>query len=364
MCTPFCAGSRSTKQSICAETSFSCGPRRRRIALCTPVTPARESPIAHLGRRGLQVVGEQARGVSRRHGPTLAQQPRETPVLEDASAGLAARAVVDRVLLVVDARDRRPARRGTARPRRSWIRYVLRVARARAARSSRPRASSSSIASASRSTSSGESWVESANGDRRAVWRISFDQARPMPAIARWSRSSGCSRRESAARISPSRSAPSPSASGPRCASSSSACSGREQPDAGALLRACLGEDELAAALEAEAERGRLRAFLARRGGSADGRRTSGAPSARARRRRSRTGAACRGARRRRAAGLRAPASGGSIVFSVATCAGPARSIGNARTGSSSAAAHRPRPRATRAWPKGTSAAVARRKLV
>ncbi len=49
MCTPFCAGSRSTKQSICAETSFSYGPRRSRIALCTPVTPARERPIRTSG---------------------------------------------------------------------------------------------------------------------------------------------------------------------------------------------------------------------------------------------------------------------------------------------------------------------------
>src|SRR5437660_222737 len=39
---------------------------------------------------------------------------------------------------------------------------------------------------------------------------------------------------------------------------------GREEPDAGALLRARLGEDELAAALEAQPERGRLRAFLPR----------------------------------------------------------------------------------------------------
>ena len=72
----------------------------------------------------------------------------------------------------------------------------------------------------------GESWVESWNGESFAVWRISFDQARPMPAIARWSRRSGCSRCGSRARISPSRSAPSPSASGPRLASFSSAASG------------------------------------------------------------------------------------------------------------------------------------------
>src|SRR5204863_488820 len=65
-----------------------------------------------------------------------------------------------------------------------------------------------------------------AYGDSCAVWRISFAQARPIPAIARWSRRSECRRRFSAPRISPSRSAPSPTASGPRCASSASASSG------------------------------------------------------------------------------------------------------------------------------------------
>src|ERR687897_671592 len=44
MWTPFCAGSRSTVQSIVAGISFSVGPQRSRIAFRTPVTPARESP--------------------------------------------------------------------------------------------------------------------------------------------------------------------------------------------------------------------------------------------------------------------------------------------------------------------------------
>src|SRR5436190_13011995 len=42
--TPFCAGSRSTVQSITAEISFSAPPQRSRIALPTPCTPARDSP--------------------------------------------------------------------------------------------------------------------------------------------------------------------------------------------------------------------------------------------------------------------------------------------------------------------------------
>src|SRR2546428_6494043 len=44
MCTPFCAGSRSTVQSISAEISFSAPSQRSRIAFATPCTPARERP--------------------------------------------------------------------------------------------------------------------------------------------------------------------------------------------------------------------------------------------------------------------------------------------------------------------------------
>src|SRR6267142_2459840 len=44
ICTPFWLGSRSTKQSISAEMSFSAPPQLRRIALATPWTPARDRP--------------------------------------------------------------------------------------------------------------------------------------------------------------------------------------------------------------------------------------------------------------------------------------------------------------------------------
>src|SRR6266536_2334513 len=44
MCTPFWLGSRSTKQSISAEMSFSAPPQLRRIALATPWTPALDRP--------------------------------------------------------------------------------------------------------------------------------------------------------------------------------------------------------------------------------------------------------------------------------------------------------------------------------
>ena len=44
MCTPFCAGSRSTVQSIRAANVFSRPSWRMRIAFWTPVTPARVSP--------------------------------------------------------------------------------------------------------------------------------------------------------------------------------------------------------------------------------------------------------------------------------------------------------------------------------
>ena len=49
MCTPLRAGSRSTKQSISAETSASRPPCCMRTAFCTPVTPARESPSCTSG---------------------------------------------------------------------------------------------------------------------------------------------------------------------------------------------------------------------------------------------------------------------------------------------------------------------------
>src|SRR4029079_12694892 len=44
MCTPFCAGSRSTVQSISAKISFSAPCHLRRIAFDTPCTPARDRP--------------------------------------------------------------------------------------------------------------------------------------------------------------------------------------------------------------------------------------------------------------------------------------------------------------------------------
>src|SRR3954454_2753675 len=47
--TPFCDGSRSTVQSIVAAISFSWRARAIRTAFCTPVTPARESPMRTSG---------------------------------------------------------------------------------------------------------------------------------------------------------------------------------------------------------------------------------------------------------------------------------------------------------------------------
>src|SRR5436305_3181945 len=49
MCTPFCAGSRSTVQEISAENVFSRPSCRMRIAFCTPVTPARVKPMRTSG---------------------------------------------------------------------------------------------------------------------------------------------------------------------------------------------------------------------------------------------------------------------------------------------------------------------------
>src|SRR5215212_6429631 len=105
------------------------------------------------------------------------------------------------------------------------MRYVF-LSFAPRSRSSSPRSSSTSIASASRATSSAVTSRVSSYGESRAWCRISFAQARPIPAITRWSRSIECSRRDASAQISASRSAPMPSASGPTCASSCSASSG------------------------------------------------------------------------------------------------------------------------------------------
>ena len=166
-------------------------------------------------------------------------------------------AVVDRVLLEVHAADRRAADAGTAR--RGAVDAVDVASPLPASRSSRPRSRSSSIAAASRSTSSAREIGRERERRELARQRISFACARPMPASARWSRSSGVQPAASAARISPSRSAPSPSASGPRCASSASAASGVSSQTPAPLLRAGLGEHELAAVLEAEPEHRRLR---------------------------------------------------------------------------------------------------------
>ena len=195
-------------------------------------------------------------------------------------------------------------------------------------RSSSPRASSSSIAADEPLDLLVRRAPSRARTARAApCWRISFAHARPMPAIARWSRRNECSRRESARRISPSRSAPTPSASGPRCASSCLGRLGRQQPDAGALLRAGLGQDELARRPRTAAGTPASSALSRRAADSAGVRRSSGGRAGRARRPRSGTAAACRAARRRRGAGPRAPTAAGR-TSSASRCAPgrPARS--------------------------------------
>ena len=165
-------------------------------------------------------------------------------------------------------------------------------------RSSSARVRSSRIAAdePARSRRSSSS-VESANGDSRARSRISFACARPMPASARWSRSSGCSRRDSRPRISASAAGVDVERVRPEVRELRLERVGREQPDAGALLLARLGEDELAAVREAEPERRRLRALRRRARGSAAGPRSSGGRAGRARRRRWGRAGSCRAAR-------------------------------------------------------------------
>ena len=206
----------------------------------------------------------QARGRGAAAQRASLEQPREAAVLEHAPVGLAGRAVVDRVLLEVDPRERRAAAR--ARLAELVVHAVgLRVVRRpRSAARARARARRGSRSRAARSPSA-STCVESAYGESCADQRISFAHARPIPAISRWSRSSECSRRESDARMRATSSTVSVSASGPRCASSSVTCIGPQQPDAGALLRAGLGQLQLAAVDEPQAERRRLRALRAAR---------------------------------------------------------------------------------------------------
>ena len=112
---------------------------------------------------------------------------------------------------------------------------------------------------------------------------------------------------------------------------------GREQPDAARFFGACLGQDELAAALEAEPERRRLRARLARAqvADAACGHQVDEQHELAVLGREEQPLGAPLGSCKPPA--LERAESGGSNVFSVAMCAGPARSIGNALTGSLSA---------------------------
>ena len=124
-----------------------------------------------------------------------------------------------------------------------------------------------------------------------------------MPAIARWSRSSACSRRDSRRRISPSspRRGRAPPGRGGRAPPRRLR---REEPDAGALLLRVLGQDELRAADELERERRASSAPSRLPGGTSAVPPSSGGRAGRARRRRSGRGAACRAARRREAPAL------------------------------------------------------------
>ena len=153
------------------------------------------------------------------------EQPREPAVLEHPPAGLALRAVEDRVLLEVDAGDRRAAVR--ARLAEAVVHLVRLLVR-------RPgeaqlEALGEELADRRRQALDllvGELGRQRV-GESFARLRISFDQARPIPASARWSRR----KRVQAPRLAPGdlrqRSAVIAAASGPRWASSASSSSGR-----------------------------------------------------------------------------------------------------------------------------------------
>ena len=267
-------------------------------------------------------VREPSRG-ARAEGLALAEQARQPPVLEHAAAGLALRAVVDRVLLEVDARDRRAADvAGLAELVVDAVRRSRRSRRARAARA-RARAPRRSRRRAARPRPS-SSWVESANGESRAWWRISFAHARPMPGDHALVAEQRVQPARLAARGSrASRSAPRPSASGPRCASSASAASGVSSQTPARFFEPASVSTSCGAALEREPEGRRLRPLLAGAQVASAGRRSSGGRAATSSP--SSVGKSSRLARRSAPARRRpsSAASGGSNVFSVAMCAGP-----------------------------------------
>jgi hypothetical protein len=100
-----------------------------------------------------------------------------------------------------------------------------------------------------------------------------------------------------------------------------------------------LGQDELGAVREAQPERGRLRAFLAR----AEVAQPAGCHQVDEHDELTVVGGEEQALRAPFGTGEAPPssvASGGSNVFSVGMCAGPARSIGNALTGPSRARRH------------------------
>ena len=170
------------------------------------------------------------------------------------------------------------------------------------------------------------------------------------PGDRRWSRSSEWSRRESAAQDL--RRAARPRARvppGPRCASSASAASGVSSQTPARFFEPASVRTSSAPSWKREPERRCLRPLLAGPQVAQPAGATSGARAARARRRRSGTAAASRGARRRPSRRPSSADSGGSNVFSVATCAGPAFSIGKAPTRDRRASGATPPSRAARA---------------
>ena len=151
-------------------STVSASPRRMRIAFWTPVTPAREraSPISgaeawrssdelHAVRHAATVACIRATDACPDRASAAAARAGDPS--SSAPARLAARAVVDRVLLEVDAGDRRPALR--ARLAEAVVDAVdVVVALALLAELEGARRDPRAIAAASRSTSSVESSVE------------------------------------------------------------------------------------------------------------------------------------------------------------------------------------------------------------
>jgi len=212
MCTPFCAGSRSTEAvDVGKRSAFRPPPQRRRIALATPCTPARDMAEPHFGRRkpagrpGALVTPSWTKGFNVR-------PPRggiQTPVFPRLVSLAAPRPCAHPLATIHGfaqtlVRMKRPRRAETALPRDDRRRCALQLAelldelgvrRAPSRATATSRIASPSTLSTSRATRP-RSWernVSSSSGTRRG--RAGSTSTRPQRGVAALAQGGSAARR-------------------------------------------------------------------------------------------------------------------------------------------------------------------------